>query len=203
MVVADIGGGAAGRKSGGGKLGEHGRLAIAREPEIEAQAPIVGDEGAQQADECRTEKAVRRAEADERDRVGPGGDLGRNDVGRVARAGTVAVTERFQIERYSHVMHLVSNVRGTLAAGRDCFDAFRAAFPAGTLTGAPKIRAMEIIEELEPVRRGVYGGAVGYFAFSGAMDTAITIRFVLFRGGRLYIQAGAGIVADSNPEAEH
>jgi len=130
-------------------------------------------------------------------------DLGRNDVGRVARPGTVAVTDRFVIERYSHVMHLVSNVRGELAPGRDCFDAFRAAFPAGTLTGAPKIRAMEIIEELEPVRRGVYGGAVGYFAFSGAMDTAITIRFVLFRSGRVYIQAGAGIVADSDPEAEH
>src|SRR6266550_3623737 len=130
-------------------------------------------------------------------------DLGRNDVGRVAAIGTVQVTESFVIERYSHVMHLVSNVRATLAPGRDCFDAFRATFPAGTLTGAPKIRAMEIIEELEPVRRGVYGGAVGYFAFSGAMDTAITIRFVLFRGGRVYVQAGAGIVADSNPEAEH
>src|SRR5207247_149646 len=113
------------------------------------------------------------------------------------------VTESFVLERYSHAMHLVSTVRGTLAPGRDCFDAFRATFPAGTLSGAPKIRAMEIIEELEPVRRGVYGGAVGYFAFSGAMDTAITIRFVLFRGGRVYIQAGAGIVADSDPEAEH
>jgi anthranilate synthase component 1 len=130
-------------------------------------------------------------------------DLGRNDVGRVAETGSVQVTERFVIERYSHVMHLVSNVRGRLAAGRDCFDAFRATFPAGTLSGAPKIRAMEIIEELEPVRRGVYGGAVGYFAFSGAMDTAITIRFVLFRNGRVYIQSGAGIVADSDPEAEH
>jgi anthranilate synthase component 1 len=130
-------------------------------------------------------------------------DLGRNDVGRVARTGTVQVTESFVIERYSHVMHLVSNVRGELAPGRDCFDALRATFPAGTLTGAPKIRAMEIIEELEPVRRGVYGGAVGYFAFSGAMDTAITIRTVLMRGGRVYVQAGAGIVADSDPEAEH
>ena len=130
-------------------------------------------------------------------------DLGRNDVGRVAGTGTVQVTESFVIERYSYVMHLVSNVRGKLAAGRDCFDAFRATFPAGTLTGAPKIRAMEIIEELEPVRRGLYGGAVGYFAFSGAMDTAITIRTVLVKGGRVYIQAGAGIVADSDPEAEH
>jgi anthranilate synthase component 1 len=130
-------------------------------------------------------------------------DLGRNDVGRVARTGTVEVTESFVIERYSHVMHLVSNVRGQLAAGRDSFDAFRATFPAGTLTGAPKIRAMEIIEELEPARRGIYGGAVGYFAFSGAMDTAIAIRFVLLRDGRAYVQAGAGIVADSDPESEH
>jgi anthranilate synthase component 1 len=130
-------------------------------------------------------------------------DLGRNDVGRVARVGTVEVTERLAVERYSHVMHLVSNVRGQLAPGRDCFDAFRAAFPAGTLTGAPKIRAMEIIEELEPVRRGVYGGAVGYFGYSGSMDTAIAIRSVLMRDGRAFIQAGAGIVADSNPEDEH
>jgi len=130
-------------------------------------------------------------------------DLGRNDVGRVAEIGSVAVTERFVVERYSHVMHLVSNVQGTLAPGRDCFDAFRAAFPAGTLSGAPKIRAMEIIEELEPVRRGVYGGAVGYFDAGGAMDTAITIRTVLMRGGKAYVQAGAGIVADSDPEAEH
>src|SRR5436305_13773967 len=100
-------------------------------------------------------------------------------------------------------MHLVSSVRGRLAPGRDAFDAFRATFPAGTLTGAPKIRAMEIIEELEPVRRGVYGGAVGYFAFSGAMDTAITIRTALVKAGRAHTQAGAGLVADSDPEAEH
>jgi len=130
-------------------------------------------------------------------------DLGRNDVGRVSRTGSVEVTERFVIERYSHVMHLVSNVRGRLADGKTSFDAFRATFPAGTLSGAPKIRAMEIIEELEPVRRGVYGGAVGYFAFSGAMDTAIGIRCVLMANGRAYIEAGAGIVADSDPEAEH
>jgi anthranilate synthase component I len=130
-------------------------------------------------------------------------DLGRNDVGRVAGVGTVRVTERFVVERYSHVMHLVSNVCGTLAPGLDCFDAFRATFPAGTLTGAPKIRAMEIIEELERVRRGVYGGAVGYFGFGGAMDTAITIRTALITAGRVFIQTGAGIVADSDPEAEH
>jgi anthranilate synthase component 1 len=129
-------------------------------------------------------------------------DLGRNDVGRVARIGTVEVTERLVVERYSYVMHLVSNVRGELRDGVDCFDAFRATFPAGTLTGAPKIRAMEIIEELEPVRRGVYGGAVGYFDFSGNMDTCITIRTMVIENGRIYVQAGAGIVADSDPERE-
>jgi anthranilate synthase component 1 len=130
-------------------------------------------------------------------------DLGRNDVGRVASIGSVRVTEQMIVERYSHVMHLVSNVRGELAPGRDCFDAFRATFPAGTLTGAPKIRAMEIIEELEGVRRGVYGGAVGYFGFSGNMDMCITIRTALAYRGTLYVQAGAGIVADSDPEREH
>jgi len=107
------------------------------------------------------------------------------------------------VERYSHVMHLVSNVRGELADGLDCFDAFRATFPAGTLSGAPKIRAMEIIEELEPVRRGVYGGAVGYFDFSGNMDTAIAIRTMVVDGDTIYAEAGAGIVADSDPEREH
>jgi anthranilate synthase component 1 len=130
-------------------------------------------------------------------------DLARNDVGRVSAIGSVEVTERMIVERYSHVMHLVSNVRGRLAAGQDAFTAFRATFPAGTLSGAPKVRAMEIIDELEPVRRGFYGGGVGYFAFGGAMDTAIAIRSVLMRDGRAYIQAGAGIVADSDPEAEH
>jgi anthranilate synthase component 1 len=130
-------------------------------------------------------------------------DLGRNDVGRVSKIGSVTVTERMIVERYSHVMHLVSNVRGELVDGKDCFDTFRATFPAGTLTGAPKIRAMEIIEELEPVRRGVYGGAVGYFSFSGNMDTCITIRTILVKDDTLYVQAGAGIVADSDPEREH
>ncbi len=130
-------------------------------------------------------------------------DLGRNDVGRVAEIGSVRVTECMVVERYSHVMHLVSNVRGTLRAGLDAFDALAATFPAGTLTGAPKVRAMEIIDELEPVRRGVYGGAVGYFGFSGNMDTCITIRTILAKQGRFYVQAGAGIVADSVPEREH
>ncbi|MGD9762952.1 MAG: anthranilate synthase component I [Candidatus Binatia bacterium] len=130
-------------------------------------------------------------------------DLGRNDVGRVAQIGSVQVTERMAIERYSHVMHLVSNVRGELAPGLDGFDAFRATFPAGTLSGAPKIRAMEIIEQLEPVRRGVYGGAIGYFGFSGNMDTAIAIRTMVIEGDTIYGQAGAGIVAESDPEREH
>jgi anthranilate synthase component 1 len=130
-------------------------------------------------------------------------DLGRNDVGRVARVGSVQVTEQMIVERYSHVMHIVSNVRGELAQGLDCFDAFRATFPAGTLSGAPKIRAMEIIEELEPVRRGVYGGAIGYFGFSGNMDTSIGIRTMVIDNNIIYGQAGAGIVADSDPESEH
>lgn len=130
-------------------------------------------------------------------------DLGRNDVGRVAEIGSVRVTDCMVVERYSHVMHLVSNVRGTLRPGLDAFDALAATFPAGTLTGAPKVRAMEIVDELEPVRRGVYGGAVGYFGFSGGMDTCITIRTVLAHRGRFYVQAGAGIVADSVPEREH
>ena len=129
-------------------------------------------------------------------------DLGRNDVGRVAQIGSVKVTERMVIERYSHVMHIVSNVVGRLRDDLDAVDVLRAAFPAGTLSGAPKIRAMEIINELEPVKRGVYGGAVGYIGWSGNMDTAIAIRTAVIKGGRLYVQAGAGIVADSVPALE-
>ena len=130
-------------------------------------------------------------------------DLGRNDVGRVARIGSVAVTELMAVERYSHVMHLVSNIKGVLEEGHDAFDLLRACFPAGTVTGAPKIRAMEIIEELEGVRRGPYAGAVGYFGFSGNMDTCITIRTVLIADGTAHVQAGAGIVADSDPQREY
>ncbi len=129
-------------------------------------------------------------------------DLGRNDLGRVCRPGTVEVPEFATIERYSHVMHIVSTVVGELRADRTAFDALAATFPAGTLSGAPKVRAMEIIEELEPVRRGVYGGTVGYFAFGGDLDMAIAIRTALIRDGRAYVQAGAGIVADSDPAAE-
>lgn len=130
-------------------------------------------------------------------------DLGRNDLGRVARIGSVRMDALMQIERYSHVMHIVSHVRGELAAGKDAYDVFRACFPAGTVSGAPKIRAMQIIEELEPTRRGPYAGAVGYFSFSGNMDVCINIRTVVLKGRRAYIQAGAGIVADSNPEHEY
>ena len=129
-------------------------------------------------------------------------DLGRNDVGRVAKIGSVKVTELMTVERYSHVMHIVSNVVGELNDGMDAFDAFRATFPQGTVSGAPKIRAMEIIDELEPVRRGVYAGAVGYFSYTGNTDTAIALRTLLVKGGRVYIQAGGGIVADSDPAAE-
>jgi anthranilate synthase component 1 len=130
-------------------------------------------------------------------------DLGRNDLGRIARIGTVQVTQLMVVERYSHVMHLVSHIQAQLSAGRDAFDVLRATFPAGTLTGAPKIRAMEIIEELEPIRRGPYGGAVGYFSFSGNMDFGITIRTIMIENNRIAVQAGAGIVADSDPESEH
>ena len=129
-------------------------------------------------------------------------DLGRNDLGRVCRTGSVKVTELMVVERYSHVMHIVSNVQGELAAGQDAFDVVRATFPAGTLSGAPKVRAMEIIEELETTRREVYGGAVGYFSFSGNMDMAIAIRTLVVKDGKVHLQAGAGIVADSDPAAE-
>jgi anthranilate synthase component 1 len=129
-------------------------------------------------------------------------DLGRNDVGRIARTGSVRLTEKMVIERYSHVMHIVSNVTGELAEDHTALDVLAATFPAGTLSGAPKIRAMEIINELEPVRRGVYGGAVGYLSWDGNMDTAIAIRTAVIKDDTLYIQAGGGVVADSVPENE-
>jgi anthranilate synthase component 1 len=129
-------------------------------------------------------------------------DLGRNDAGRVAKTGTVKLTEKMLVERYSHVMHIVSNVSGELKDGLGPIDVLRATLPAGTLSGAPKIRAMEIIDELEPVKRGVYAGAVGYLSWSGNMDTAIAIRTAVIKDGTLHIQAGAGIVADSVPANE-
>jgi len=130
-------------------------------------------------------------------------DLGRNDLGRIARIGSVQVNQLMTVERYSHVMHLVSLVQAQLSANLDSFEVLKATFPAGTLSGAPKVRAMEIIDELEPTRRGTYGGAVGYFSFNGNMDFCITIRTLLLKNGKIYIQAGAGIVYDSDPDTEY
>ena len=130
-------------------------------------------------------------------------DLGRNDVGRVSSMGSVKVTDMMSVERYSHVMHMVSNVVGDLRDGLDAFDVLQACFPAGTVSGAPKVRAMQIIEELETVRRGPYAGAVGYFSYSGNMDMCITIRTLLYKDGKISVQAGAGMVADSVPRLEY
>jgi anthranilate synthase component 1 len=129
-------------------------------------------------------------------------DLGRNDVGRVAKIGSVDVTDKFFIERYSQVMHIVSNVEGDLAAGRDALDALIAGFPAGTVSGAPKVRAMQIVDELEKEKRGIYAGCVGYFSAAGEMDTCIVLRTAVIQDGVMYVQAGAGIVADSDPASE-
>ncbi len=129
-------------------------------------------------------------------------DLGRNDIGRVAKTGTVKVTEQYVIERYSHVMHIVSNVEGTIKDDEGPVSVLKATFPAGTVSGAPKVRAMEIIDELEPTKRGIYAGAVGYLGFNGDMDLAIAIRTAVLKDGRIYVQAGAGIVADSDPDSE-
>ena len=130
-------------------------------------------------------------------------DLGRNDLGKIAKIGSVQVNQLMCVERYSHVMHLVTNIQAQLSEGKDCFDVLAATFPAGTLSGAPKVRAMEIIDELEPTRRGPYGGAVGYFSYSGNMDLCITIRTILVKDGKTYVQVGAGIVADSDPDKEY
>jgi anthranilate synthase component 1 len=130
-------------------------------------------------------------------------DLGRNDVGRVARPGSVRVDRLMEVERYSHVMHISSTVSGELGEGRSSLDALRAAFPAGTVSGAPKIRAMEIIAGLEPERRGAYAGSLGYVGFGGNLDMAITLRTVVIAGGRAYVQSGAGVVADSLPAREY
>jgi anthranilate synthase component 1 len=130
-------------------------------------------------------------------------DLGRNDIGRIAEFGSVRVPDLMVIERYSHVMHIVSEVRGKVRDGLDMFDVLRATFPAGTLTGAPKVRTMEIIEELEGERRGIYGGAVGYFSFNGQMDTCIVIRTIVMIGDTCYLQAAGGVVADSTPAGEY
>jgi anthranilate synthase component I len=130
-------------------------------------------------------------------------DLGRNDVGRVAEIGTVQVTEKMAVEFYSHVMHMVSNVEGRIRPDKGALDALIAGFPAGTVSGAPKVRAMEIIDELEPERRSFYAGAVGYFGADGNMDTCIALRTALLKNGLMFVQAGGGVVADSDPEAEY
>jgi anthranilate synthase component 1 len=130
-------------------------------------------------------------------------DLGRNDLGRVSKFGSVEVTDFMKVEKYSHVQHLVTNVVGEMREDKDAFDAFRATFPAGTVTGAPKVRAMEIIDELEPTRRGIYAGAVGSFSYTGDADLAITIRTLVAERGKCYVQVGAGIVADSVPWKEY
>ena len=129
-------------------------------------------------------------------------DLGRNDVGRISKTGSVEVTEKMVVERYSHVMHITSNVTGQVVDGMGSLEVLKATLPAGTLSGAPKIRAMEIIDELEPVKRNIYGGAVGYIGWNGNMDTAIAIRTAVIKDGMLHVQAGAGVVADSIPELE-
>ena len=169
-----------------------------------ALRPIAGTRprGADQAADLALEAGLRADEKENAEHVMLV-DLARNDLGRVAAAGSVHVDPYKAIERYSHVMHIVSGVQGRLAPGRDAFDLFAAAFPAGTLVGAPKVRAMELIDELEPVRRGLYAGTVGYFGNNGDMDQAITIRTLVFRDGTYSYQAGAGIVADSVPESEY
>jgi anthranilate synthase component 1 len=172
-------------------------------PEVEVR-PIAGTRrrGATAEDDARLEAEL-RSDPKERAEHVMLVDLGRNDVGRVSAPGTVRVNELMVVEKYSHVMHLVSNVRGQVAPGVRAADVVRAAFPAGTLSGAPKIRAMEIIEELEPSRRGIYGGAVGYVSYTGNLDLAIAIRTLVTLGDTIYVQAGAGIVADSVPAHEH
>jgi anthranilate synthase component 1 len=166
--------------------------------------PIAGTRrrGADEVEDCHLEEELRN-DAKERAEHLMLVDLGRNDLGRVCEFASIEANQLMTVERYSHVMHLVSNVRGKLRPELDAIDALRACFPAGTVSGAPKIRAMEIIDELEPCRREVYGGAVGYFSFSGNMDLAIAIRTLQIEKDRLYLQAGAGIVADSDPEMEY
>jgi len=185
-------------------VGASPEMMVRLEDGIATTRPIAGTRkrGATAADDRRLEQEL-ISDPKERAEHVMLVDLGRNDLGRVCDYGTVTVTDMMYIERYSQVMHIVSNVQGTLREGMSAFDLIRATFPAGTLSGAPKVRAMEIIEELEGQRRGAYGGAVGYFSFDGSMDTCITIRAAVMKGSRLYIQAGAGIVADSDPTLEY
>lgn len=184
-------------------IGSSPEMLVRVEEGVVQTVPIAGTapRGGTEAEDAASEQ---RLLADEKERAEHVMlvDLGRNDLGRVCAYGSVHVAELMKVERYSHVMHIVSYVRGRLQRNRDAMDALAACFPAGTLSGAPKVRAMEIIDELEPTRRGPYGGCVGYFGFNGNMDTCITIRTVVLHGSTAYIQAGAGIVADSDPQRE-
>lgn len=184
-------------------VGSSPEILVRLEEGVVTLRPIAGTRrrGHDEADDQRLEREL-LADPKERAEHLMLMDLGRNDVGRVAQVGSVHVTENMVIERYSHVMHIVSNVTGNLVNDMDAIDVLRATFPAGTVSGAPKVRAMEIIDELEPVKRGVYSGAVGYVSWSGNMDTAIAIRTAVIKDRTLYIQAGAGIVADSIPAYE-
>jgi anthranilate synthase component 1 len=165
--------------------------------------PIAGTHprGRDEAEDARLEKQMLSDEKERAEHVMLV-DLGRNDLGRVSEYGSVKVRDLMYVERYSHVMHIVSALEGKLREGLDALDAFAACFPAGTLSGAPKVRAMQIIEELEPVRRGIYGGSVLYADFAGNLDSCIAIRTMLMKGKHAYLQAGAGIVADSDPAKE-
>ena len=185
-------------------IGASPELLVRVEDGIVSNHPIAGTRprGKSAAQDLALEEELRNDEKERAEHIMLV-DLGRNDIGRVSESGTVEVTQLMDVERYSHVMHLVSHVQGRLRAGLSQFDALRACFPAGTVSGAPKIRAMEIIAELEPDKRGPYAGAVGYFGFSGNLDTAIAIRTIVIANGIAYIQAGAGIVADSIPEREY
>ncbi len=185
-------------------VGASPEMLVRVEDGIVATHPIAGTRprGADTEEDLALEEELRRDEKECAEHIMLL-DLGRNDIGRVSEPGTVEVTQVMEVERYSHVMHLVSHVQGKLRRGLSQFDALRACFPAGTVSGAPKIRAMEIIAELEPDKRGPYAGAVGYFSFSGNLDTAITIRTIVMAGDTAYVQAGGGIVADSVPEREY
>jgi len=185
-------------------IGSSPEVLVRLEDGIVESRPLAGTRSrAAKADEDQALAAELLADPKERAEHVMLVDLARNDVGRVCRFGTVTTPTMMEIERYSHVMHIVSSVRGELRPSRDAFDVFRACFPAGTVSGAPKVRAMEIIEELEPERRGPYAGAVGYFGFSGSMDTCIAIRTIVMQGDRVFLQAGAGIVIDSDPAREY
>jgi anthranilate synthase component 1 len=188
---------------GGVLFGASPELLVRKEDEVLTVRPIAGTRprGSNEGEDVALEKEMLE-DPKERAEHTMLVDLGRNDLGRVSDPGTVQVTRRMLVERYSHVMHLVSEVQSRIAPGKDSFDVVRSCFPAGTVSGAPKVRAMQIIAELEPVVRGPYAGSVGYFDIRGNMDFCITIRSIFYSGGKAYIQSGAGIVADSVPERE-